>query len=249
MLHLNTIEVTYLGNKLGDYTRFRTTSLGFLKRSLSSLGLYSGLYLGKRLCFQGEFAKLVSAAAPVSFSSKLILRDPGCPVQRRQQQVQPWGKEMPGMNTPEAALGRKASGAMWTQGPWLHSQRWDLLYITGSSGLVVLPLVLYAVMGHSATFVNLFIAGVIGGPHMYATFFRTFLDASFWQRHRLLVGCSLGIPVLVVAGALWNFQLLITLFFFWLRSMCCTRSPIFWNAMNASSMAICSAGPGALITP
>ena len=70
-------------------------------------------------------------------------------------------------------------------------------------------------MGHSATFVNLFIAGLIGGPHMYATFFRTLLDASFWHRHRLLVGCSLGIPVLVVACALWNFQLLITLFFFW----------------------------------
>jgi hypothetical protein len=122
---------------------------------------------------------------------------------------------MPGMNTPEAAFGGKAPGTMWAQGPWLHSQRWDLLCITGSSALVVLPLMLYAVMGHSATFVNLFIAGVIGGPHMYATFFRTFLDATFWRRHRRLVGCSLGIPVLVVACALWNFQLLITLFFFW----------------------------------
>jgi hypothetical protein len=122
---------------------------------------------------------------------------------------------MPDMNTPEAALGRKAPGAMWAQGLWLHSQRWDLLYITGSSVLVMLPLMLYAVMGHSATFVNLFIAGVIGGPHMYATFSRTLLDASFWHRHRLLTGCSLGIPVLVVACALWNFQLLITLFFFW----------------------------------
>jgi hypothetical protein len=119
------------------------------------------------------------------------------------------------MKTPEAALGRKAPGAMWAQGPWLHSQRWDLLCITGSSILVVVPLVLYAVMGHSATFVNMLIAGVIGGPHMYATFSRTLLDASFWHRHRLLVVCSLGIPVLVVACALWNFQLLITLFFFW----------------------------------
>jgi hypothetical protein len=119
------------------------------------------------------------------------------------------------MNTPEVALGKKAPGTIWAQELWLHSQRWDLLYITGSSILVVVPLVLYAVMGHSATFVNLFIAGVIGGPHMYATFFRTLLDASFWGRYRLLVWCSLGIPVLVVAGALWNFQLLITLFFFW----------------------------------
>jgi len=65
MLHLKAIEVPYSGNKLGDYTLFRTTSLGFLKKSLSSLWPYPGLYLGKRLCFQGEFAKLVSVAAPV----------------------------------------------------------------------------------------------------------------------------------------------------------------------------------------
>src|SRR5215831_4921273 len=119
------------------------------------------------------------------------------------------------MNTPAAALSKEVPGDGREPGLWLHSKQWDLLYITGSSILVVLPLMLYAVVGHSAIFVNLFIAGVIGGPHMYATFFRTFLDASFWHRHRLLVGCSLGIPVLVVAGAIWNFQLLITLFFFW----------------------------------
>ncbi len=65
MLHLNAIEVTPVGHKLGDYTLFQKTSLGFLKKSLSSLRPYSGLYLGKRLCFQGEFAKLVSTAALV----------------------------------------------------------------------------------------------------------------------------------------------------------------------------------------
>ena len=91
MLHLNAIEVTHLDNKLGDYTLFRTTSLGFLKKSLSSLRLYPGLYLGKCLCFQGEFAKLVSAAALVISSSKLVLRNRDCPGQRRQQQVKPWG--------------------------------------------------------------------------------------------------------------------------------------------------------------
>jgi len=117
------------------------------------------------------------------------------------------------MNAPEAALGRKET--IWGQGPWLRSKRWDLLYITGSGILVVVPLLLYEIAGNSATFVNLFIAGVIGGPHMYATFFRTLLDAPFRQRHRLLVFGSLGIPVLVVAGAIWHFQLLITVFFFW----------------------------------
>ena len=104
------------------------------------------------------------------------------------------------MNAPEAALGRNRQWSMQEHGPWLCSKRWDLLCIIGSGLLVVLPLMLYEVAGNSASFVNLFIAGVIGGPHMYATFFRTVLDASFRQRHRLLVLGSLGIPVLVVAG-------------------------------------------------
>src|SRR5215510_5827969 len=119
------------------------------------------------------------------------------------------------MNASEAALGRNRQGSIQEHGPWLHSKRWDLLCITGSGILVVLPLMLYEVAGNSAAFVNLFIAGVIGGPHMYATFFRTALDPSFRQRHRLFVIGSLGIPVLVVAGAILHFQLLITLFFFW----------------------------------
>jgi hypothetical protein len=81
--------------------------------------------------------------------------------------------------------------------------------------LVVIPLALYELVGNSATFVNLFIAGLVGGPHMYATFFRTTFDHTFYQQHRVLLATSVLIPVLVVGMALWHFQLLITLFFFW----------------------------------
>ena len=119
------------------------------------------------------------------------------------------------MSIPSAAMARAASAASRNQGLWLHSKGWDLAYLTGSGVLVVVPLILYEFIGTSATFVNLFIAGIIGGPHMYATFFRTALDESFRQRHPWLIGTSLVIPVLVVACALWHFQLLITLFFFW----------------------------------
>ena len=119
------------------------------------------------------------------------------------------------MKTSNAEMAGTAHAAAWNQGLWLHSKGWDLAYITGSGVLVVIPLILYEFIGTSAMFVNLFIAGVIGGPHMYATFFRTALDESFRQRHPWLIGTSLFIPVLVVACALWHFQLLITLFFFW----------------------------------
>lgn len=103
----------------------------------------------------------------------------------------------------------------WERGPWLHSKGWDLCFITLSSVLVLIPLMLYEVIGRSALFVNLFVAGVIGGPHMYSTFFRTTLDRPFRERHRFLIGSSLAIPVLVVLLALWDFRLLITMFFFW----------------------------------
>ena len=119
------------------------------------------------------------------------------------------------MSITSATMGGTASAASWNQGLWLHSKGWDLAYLTGSGVLVVIPLILYELIGTSAMFVNLFVAGIIGGPHMYATFFRTALDESFRQRHPWLIGTSLIIPVLVVACALWHFQLLITLFFFW----------------------------------
>ena len=120
-----------------------------------------------------------------------------------------------GMKLSNAASGGATHAASWDHGLWLHSRGWDLACLTGSGVLVVIPLILYELIGTSAMFVNLFIAGVIGGPHMYATFFRTALDETFRQRHPWLIGTSLVIPVLVVVCALWHFQLLITLFFFW----------------------------------
>jgi hypothetical protein len=119
------------------------------------------------------------------------------------------------MSTGEAMLHGHTRGCNWGHWPWLHSKGWDLSFITLSSVLVVIPLALYEFVGNSATFVNLFIAGIIGGPHMYATFFRTTFDRPFRQRHHVLMKTSLLIPVLVVLLALWNFQLLITMFFFW----------------------------------
>ena len=116
---------------------------------------------------------------------------------------------------PEATMSGTTQWPSGRQNLWLHSKHWDLCYITGSSLLVLFPLVLYEVFGESATFINLVVAGVVGGPHMYATFFRTLLDQSFrhgaW--HILLSTCA--VPLLVVVCALWNFPLLITGFFFW----------------------------------
>jgi hypothetical protein len=67
----------------------------------------------------------------------------------------------------------------------------------------------------SRNLVNDTVALLIGGPHMYVTFTRTFLDRSFSARHRRYLLSSLVIPVIVVTLAFLNLTLLVTVFFFW----------------------------------
>ncbi len=119
------------------------------------------------------------------------------------------------MATYDARMDDQAKGVGWSEGQWLRSPSWDLCFLTLSGVLVVIPLILFELMGRSAMFINLFVAGVVGGPHMYATFFRTALDPSFRRHHPLVMAVSGIIPVLVIGCAMWHFQLLITLFFFW----------------------------------
>lgn len=119
------------------------------------------------------------------------------------------------MATYNVLMDEQTRGVGWGEGPWLRSPSWDLCFLTLSGVLVVIPLILFELMGRSAMFINLFVAGVVGGPHMYATFFRTALDPSFRRHHPLVMVVSGIIPVLVIVCAVWHFQLLITLFFFW----------------------------------
>jgi hypothetical protein len=118
--------------------------------------------------------------------------------------------------------------------PWLHSRRWDLVFITASVILVAAPYSIYLgmlkleplfqpiasalgtdVSGLSRNLVNYTVALLIGGPHMYVTFTRTALDHGFSARHRRYLLSSLIIPVVVVGLAFLNLTLLLTIFFFW----------------------------------
>jgi len=121
-----------------------------------------------------------------------------------------------------------------TQENWLHSRSWDLTYITLSVVLVASPYLAYLgllrlapvfqglatvfganVDSFSRNLVNGFVALVVGGPHMYATFSRTALDHDFAKKHPRLLWSSLLIPVIVISLALINLPLLLTVFFFW----------------------------------
>ncbi len=117
---------------------------------------------------------------------------------------------------------------------WLKDRRWDLTFISLSIALVASPYLLYLVflqlpslMGPlavragttpedlSRNLVNLLVALLVGGPHMYSTFTRTALDTDFKKKNRGFLLSSLFIPAVVVLMAVVNLSLLLTVFFFW----------------------------------
>lgn len=105
---------------------------------------------------------------------------------------------------------------------WLHSRKWDLLFISLSVFLVPLPYLFYLAGVQfgidpdvSRNVVNGFVAIAVGGPHMMSTFLRTGLDKDFNKRYPMLIRSSVIIPIIVVALAFLNLNLLLTVFFFW----------------------------------
>jgi hypothetical protein len=108
------------------------------------------------------------------------------------------------------------------EGLWLRNRNWDTLFMTLSVLLVPMPYLVYLLgMGAglesdvSRNAVNIAVAVLVGGPHMYATFMRTALDDKFVKRYPMLIRSSIIIPVVVVSLAFLNLDLLLTVFFFW----------------------------------
>ncbi len=116
-------------------------------------------------------------------------------------------------------------------GPWIRDRRWDLVFIVGSVVLVAIPLATYygvSILTGTppqafqqeqalgiAMFINLGVAFLIGGPHVYATFTTTLAERRFREGHPVLLWSALAIPVGVVSLAVWRIELLITVFFTW----------------------------------
>lgn len=105
---------------------------------------------------------------------------------------------------------------------WLKSKAWDLTWITGSVLLVTVPYVSYYA-GQAIGFnpntarnaVNMLVAFLIGGPHMYATHLRTSLDPEFRAQHRSIYLAALVIPAIVIYFGYYHFVFLLTFFFLW----------------------------------
>ncbi len=111
--------------------------------------------------------------------------------------------------------GLRSSAQTAAQGVWLRSRNWDLSFLILSAALVPIPLLMYHGLGISQTAVNLIVAGLIGGPHLYSTFTYTFMEPNYRRRHKRFLEASLAIPVIVTIMAFVNIQVLLTVFFMW----------------------------------
>ena len=109
------------------------------------------------------------------------------------------------------------------EGAWIHTRRFDLVFLTLSGVLVFLPYLSYGLLQRlgaspatASLLIGLGVTLLVGGPHMYSTYLRTALEPRFRARHRFLVYLPLiVIPALVIVGALHAFIFLLTFFFFW----------------------------------
>ncbi len=115
-----------------------------------------------------------------------------------------------------------APATLSQSGLWLRNRNWDLMFIMLSVIFVPLPYLVYLVLvafnvddDISRNAVNGFVAIAVGGPHMMSTFLRTGLDKDFNRRYPMLIRSSIIIPIVVVALAFINIDLLLTVFFFW----------------------------------
>jgi hypothetical protein len=106
---------------------------------------------------------------------------------------------------------------------WICSRRWDLSLIIGSAILVPLPLLFSSVARLSGWMteqqavdaINIAVAALIGGPHLFSTVTFTFLNRSFLRRRPLYAAGSFILPVMVVYLGIYHYAALINFFFAW----------------------------------
>ncbi|MBZ5582578.1 MAG: hypothetical protein LAQ30_10315 [Acidobacteriia bacterium] len=106
---------------------------------------------------------------------------------------------------------------------WIYKPSWDLPLLILSVVLVPLPFfVAWAVEAigwmkpqQVIDAINIVVATLIGGPHLFSTVTYTFLDGRFRARHPWYAGLALLLPCLVLALGIYRYSLLITLFFTW----------------------------------
>jgi len=107
---------------------------------------------------------------------------------------------------------------------WIYKPSWDLpLLIFSAVVLVPLPFMmawLAQVSGwmsprQAIDVVNITVATLIGGPHLFSTITFTFLDGKFRARYPWYAWLAFLLPVGVIYFGIYQYTLLVTFFFSW----------------------------------
>jgi hypothetical protein len=109
--------------------------------------------------------------------------------------------------------------------PWISNPRWDLIVLSFSAVLVAVPPLVHSLGKTTAGGVDILITLLVGGPHMYATFLKTVFEPNFRKLHPALTFAPVVIiPVIVISGAVFAFQALLTFFFTWASMHVCDQA-------------------------
>jgi hypothetical protein len=122
-----------------------------------------------------------------------------------------------------AAVAGTAPDFLRREPGWIYTKSWDLSRIIFSAVLVPMPfLFAYAAQRtgwisarQAIDGINIMVAALVGGPHLFSTFTLTFLDASFRRNHPVYTWLALLIPAGVVYLGVYHYTMLITFFFSW----------------------------------
>jgi hypothetical protein len=106
---------------------------------------------------------------------------------------------------------------------WIYNKSWDLSRIILSAALVPAPFLLawaaeqtgWISRQQAIDAINILVAALAGGPHLFSTFTLTFFDGSFRRQHPVYMWSSLVIPVMVIYLGIYHYTARIAFFFSW----------------------------------
>lgn len=123
-----------------------------------------------------------------------------------------------------AALAGVAPASIARREPgWIYKPSWDLPLLIFSALLVPLPFLVawgaqisgWMKQQQAVDLVNMAVAALIGGPHLFSTITFTVLDGRFLARHRWYAAMALALPAAVVYLGVYHYTFLIAFFFTW----------------------------------
>ena len=106
---------------------------------------------------------------------------------------------------------------------WLYKPSWDLPVLIFSAVLVPLPFLVawgaqlsgWMKQQQAIDLINIAVAGLVGGPHLFSTITYTFLDGNFRTRHPRYAALAFALPAVVIYLGVYHYTALITFFFTW----------------------------------